>query len=268
MDRSEHPAPGASPVFPPADAALPSETEAVCARYARRVPQDPRYSLFNPAALQAWQERQRALLALLARQGWSDLGPCRVLEVGSGSGGNLLDLLRWGAEPAHLSGVELLAERHQQARARLPASVSLTLGDACEVLEALADARDPLQPRPDIVWQSTVFSSLLDDQVQARLARAMWSALAPGGAVLWYDFTVDNPRNPDVRGVPLRRVRALFPQARLQVQRLTLAPPLARGLARVHPALCGLFNWPWLRTHLLVWLAKAPVAKAADSDNP
>ena len=30
----------------------------------------------------------------------------------------------------------------------------------------------------------------------------MWAAVKPGGGVLWYDFTVDNPRNADVRGVP------------------------------------------------------------------
>ena len=80
----------------------------------------------------------------------------------------------------------------------------------------------------------------------------------PGGGVLWYDFTFDNPRNPDVRGVPLSRVRTLFPHATLRVRRVTLAPPLARAVTRVHPALYGWFNaLPWLRTHVLCWLAKA-----------
>ncbi|MGZ7259737.1 hypothetical protein ACXWO8_09385, partial [Streptococcus pyogenes] len=74
----------------------------------------------------------------------------------------------------------------------------------------------------------------------------MWRWLKPGGAVVWYDFTVDNPRNPDVRGVPLSRVRALFPQGRLTARRVTLAPPLARAL----PAAYALLNIiPWLRTH-------------------
>jgi len=75
--------------------------------------------------------------------------------------------------------------------------------------------------------------------------------------VLWYDFTVDNPRNPDVRGVPLARVRALFPYARVQAQRVTLAPPLARAVTRLHPALYTVFNTiPLLRTHVLAWIAK------------
>jgi hypothetical protein len=102
-----------------------------------------------------------------------------------------------------------------------------------------------------------VFSSLLDDAFQQRLAAAMWRWLKPGGGVLWYDFTVDNPRNRDVRGVPLARIRALFPEARVESRRVTLAPPLARAVCRVHPGLYTLCNvLPPLRTHLLCWLGK------------
>jgi len=73
-----------------------------------------------------------------------------------------------------------------------------------------------------------------------------------GGGVLWCDFTVDNPRNRDVRGVPLARIRNLFPQARVRAQRIALAPPIARAVTRVRPALYTLFNaLPAPRTHLL-----------------
>jgi len=85
----------------------------------------------------------------------------------------------------------------------------------------------------------------------------MWRWTKPGGGVLWYDFTVDNPRNPDVRGMPLKRVRALFPEAVIDSHRVTLAPPIARTVSRWHPALYTLFNaLPMLRTHALAWLAK------------
>jgi hypothetical protein len=75
--------------------------------------------------------------------------------------------------------------------------------------------------------------------------------------VLWYDFIVDNPRNRDVRGVPLRRVRELFPQGQLHAQRLTLAPPIARAVCRLHPGAYAVFNSiPWLRSHVLVLIEK------------
>jgi SAM-dependent methyltransferase len=225
-----------------------TETGAVAERYARRQVGD-RYSLLRPEVWQMVQERQRAMLRLFARLGWTDLSQRRLLEVGCGSGGNLLELLRLGFEPARLSGVELLPERAARAREVLPASLAVHAGDAL--------ALDIAPGSLDIVFVSTVFSSLLDDAFQQRLADAMWRWLAPGGGVLWYDFTVDNPRNPDVRGVPPARVAALFPHGRVQARRITLAPPIARRVVRLHPSLYTVFNAvPLLRTHVLAWIPK------------
>jgi hypothetical protein len=109
-----------------------------------------------------------------------------------------------------------------------------------------------------VVLQSLVFSSILDDAFQAALARRMWQLVRPGGGVLWYDFVYDNPANPDVRGVPVRRVRELFPEAAIVIRRVTLAPPISRRVCRIHPAAYGVFNaLPFLRTHVLCWLSKA-----------
>ena len=224
------------------------ETRAVAERYARRTGAD-RYSALRPDVWQTLHERQRALLRLLAAQGITDLSSLRLTEVGCGSGGNLLELLRLGFAPQHLAGIELLPDRHAQARQVLPAATTLSCGDASTA--AIAPASQ------DFVLQSTVFSSLLDDAFQQRLAAAMWAWLKPGGAVIWYDFTYDNPRNADVRGVPMSRVRALFPQAHIVHRRVTLAPPLARRVCRWHPGLYGVFNaLPLLRTHVLAWIAK------------
>lgn len=242
-----------SPAASPAGSSAASgETELVRQRYARRDAQADaaRYSLLNPATLAEQQERVRAIARGLRRLGWADASALRITEVGCGSGANLLDWLRLGATAEQLTGIELLPERLQAARAVLPADVSLHLGDASQA---------PVPPSSqDVVLLATVFSSLLDDAFQARLAQAMWHWLKPGGVVLWYDFTVNNPRNPDVRGVPLRRVRELFPHAaRLHAERLTLAPPLARAVTRLYPSLYPVFNLvPLLRTHVLAWVEK------------
>ncbi len=228
------------------------ETRAVAERYARRAhaqTNDDRYSHRRPEVWQMVQERQRAMLRLFNDVALPDVAQLDLTEVGCGSGGNLLELLRLGFAPQRVAGIELLPERFDEARARLPVATRLWLGDAAQA--SVADASQ------DIVMQSTVFSSLLDDAFQLRLAQTMWRWLKPGGAVLWYDFTVNNPFNPDVRGVPLPRVRALFPGAVLTTRRVTLAPPLARALCRVHPSLYTLFNTvPLLRTHVLAWIAK------------
>lgn len=226
------------------------ETDAVRARYARRgTPTDARYSLLEPSVWQTVHERQRATLKLLRERGRTDLSALQVLEVGCGTGGNLQELLRFGFEPSRLRGVELLEDRYLAARHALPVATRLDLGDAC--------ALDVVPASQDIVLQSTVFTSLLDMKFQQCLADAMWRWVRPGGAVLWYDFVFNNPRNADVRGVPLRRLRELFPQARIHAQRVTLAPPLARRVVRVHPSFYTLFNAiPLLRSHLLAWIEK------------
>lgn len=227
------------------------ETRAVAERYARRAlaAGADRYSILRPEVWQMLQERQRALLQMLLQQGFTALPALRLTEVGCGSGGNLLELLRLGFLPQHLQGLELLAERHAQARQCLPEALALHLGDATQAPVAPASQ--------DLVLQSTVFSSLLDDAFQQQLADAMWRWLKPGGAVIWYDFTVNNPRNADVRGVPMSRVRSLFPEGRISHRRVTLAPPLARAVCRLHPALYPMFNaLPLLRAHVLAWIAK------------
>ena len=227
------------------------ELDAIRARYARRssLPAQ-RYSRFNPEVLARVHERECSTAALLASQGIQSLKGLDVVEVGCGNGVNLVEFLQFGADPERLVGNELLAERLEQARCLLPDPVRLMPGDACDLPFEAASF--------DIVYQSTVFSSILDDAFQQHLADAMWRWVKPGGGVLWYDFTVNNPRNADVRGVPLARIRALFPHGELHFQRITLAPPIARAVTRVHPALYTLFNAiPLLRTHVLAWIAKA-----------
>ncbi|MGB3451303.1 MAG: class I SAM-dependent methyltransferase [Giesbergeria sp.] len=227
------------------------ETQAVQTRYARRDGDANalRYSLYaNAAALQAQQERLRAMVGLWRSHGWPSLEGRPLLEVGCGSGGNLLDLLRMGATPEQLCGIELLPERATAARALLAAPVRIVQGDACTT--PLADTSQ------QAVLAFTVFSSLLDPDFRQTLARTMWRWVAPGGGVLVYDFVVNNPHNPDVRKLPLSELQTLFPEAQLHSRRLTLAPPLARLLpsALITPASTLLYP---LRTHRLTWAVKA-----------
>jgi SAM-dependent methyltransferase len=246
---------GAREPAPPGPSALEGEAAAVVQRYARRDDaRDERYSLLRPEVRHEQADRLAAWLELLQRRaergdGWPPPASLHLTEVGCGDGANLLQAVLLGCDPAHLTGLELLPDRVRAARARLPAAVALIEGDATQA---------PLPPASQhLVLAFTVFSSLLDAGFRQRLADAMWSWLQPGGAVLVYDFTWDNPRNRDVRGVPRAELQRLFPQGRFTTRRLTLAPPLARRAAAVHPALARMLNLlPPLRTHLLAWIEK------------
>ena len=225
-----------------------SETQLVAERYSRRHPGDL-YSVLRPEVWLAMQERQRAILRLLCAHTHKRVAELRVLEIGCGSGSNLQEFMRLGFDPANLVGNELLPERFTAARRSLPAAVELHPGDAL----ALPFADESF----DIVYQSTVFTSLLDNDFQQRLADRMWRWVRCGGAVLWYDFTFDNPKNKEVRGLPLSRVRDLFPQGLIDAQRVTLAPPISRRVVRLHHALYPMLNLlPLLRSHLLCWVHK------------
>ena len=226
------------------------ETHAVQARYARRdsSADAQRYSLYaNAAALQAQQERLQAMARLWRAHGWPSLAGRPMVEVGCGSGGNLHDLVRLGAEPQRLQGLELLTERAAQARATLPAALAIHAGDAASATIAPGSQQ--------AVLAFTLFSSLLDAEFRTALAQQMWQWVAPGGGVLVYDFVINNPRNPDVQGVPLAEVQRLFPQARLHSRRITLAPPVARRLPNGMIAPCAALL-PFLRTHRLTWAVK------------
>lgn len=228
-----------------------TETQLVVERYARRNVGD-RYSVLRPEVWLGIQERQRAILKLFKQDlGWQSMADKTLLEVGCGSGGNLLDFLRLGFLPEHLSGSELLEERAAAAQHSLPKVVTIHSGDSTK-------ANIP-EASQDIVFQSVVFSSLLDNQFQQTLANQMWQWVKPGG-VLWYDFTFNNPSNPDVRAVPVKRVRELFSDGKVIVKRITLAPPISRRICKIHPNLYHLFNMiPWLRTHVLIWIEKPKV---------
>lgn len=235
-----------------------AEVHAIVSRYAARDAKADaqRYSWLNADIRLAAFENDQALLQLFAAAGIRDLSRPTLLEIGCGGGGNLLRFLRWGFDPAHLVGNELLPASLETARRRLPQELRLIGGDA-----------SGLQCGPfDIVYQSTVFSSILDDGFQHKLAQRMWEMVRPGGAVLWYDFCYDNPNNPNVRGVPVRRIRELFPESVPVVRRVTLAPPLARTAVRIAPALYSILNaLPLLRTHALCWIPKRASASPAST---
>ena len=91
-------------------------------RYARRgaADVDHRYRMLNPSVWQSVHERQRATLRLLTKLALADLSHLKLLEVGCGSGGNLLDLLRFGFDASNLTGIELLDDRYRAARHALP----------------------------------------------------------------------------------------------------------------------------------------------------
>ncbi len=172
------------------------------------------------------------------------LSACVIMEVGCGSGANLLEMISLGADPSRILANELLPERLAQARHRLPSAVTFFPGDLM--------AADIAPGTVDLALQFTVFSSILDVAFRREIAQRMWSWLRPGGALLSYDFIYDNPNNPDVQKITVAELRSLFPDGEFDIRRVTLAPPLGRRIAPFSVAACRLLkSIPFLRSHTL-----------------
>lgn len=172
------------------------------------------------------------------------LGPIHgrsVLDIGCGDGTWLKLFRELGA--SKLAGIELRSKPYAAA-VRNIAIAELICGSAHHL--PWPDAQF------DIVSQFVVFTSILDQTLKQRIAAEMLRVLKPSGLILWYDFRVNNPRNPQVRGIGRAEIDSLFPFCDIRLHSLILAPPLASIVVPRSPRLASaLERVPFLRTHYL-----------------
>ena len=181
------------------------------------------YSWFNQGQLFRVQELERDILAILRSKGLSHLHDKKILEIGCGQGHWLREFIKWGACPENMMGIDLLPDRVTKAKQLCPQGVEIQCGNAMRL------AFDNVGF--DLVFQFTVFSSILDLNIKKGLACEMLRVVKEGGLILWYDFCFNNPRNPDVRGIRKHEIAQLFPGCRIDLRKVSVAPPLSRLIA-------------------------------------
>lgn len=197
----------------------------------------------NPGDLRSIRERDTALKHLLNEQFKDKLPRSRVLDIGCGRGA-LLDLFHQQGVPAEgLFGVDILPDRIDKARERYPGFT---------FIDGNAENIEFPDQWFDFVTVFTVFSSILDGGMAKNVARSIIRTLAADGVVVWCDMRYPNPWNSNVKVMTKSRIRELFPSFELQLQSLSLLPPLARHLGRftesAYPRLAAI---PILRSHYL-----------------
>ena len=194
------------------------------------------------------QERERKLEQLLRCTGFFPLANQRILDVGCGTGETLAGFEAWGAKPENLFGVDLLPDRIRRAKENFP---DITFR------EANAETLPFGNGFFDLVALFTVFTSIRDPQMARNVSREINRILRPGGAVVWYDFRINNPFNQHVRGISRQGVLTLFPGYDTRLKSVTVLPPLARRAGRLtgllYPSLAAL---PFLRSHYAGVLVK------------
>ena len=231
------------------DTLYAKECERILEEYGRRLKADNgRYATSDTAQLFMRCGRERAALQSLNRTQSFPRPGDKCLEIGYGRLGWLGTLISWGLREEDLCGIDLDERRASIAREILPAA-DLRVGDATALPWADGSFR--------LVVASTVFTSILQMEMRQRVSEEIVRVLAPGGALLWYDFAFNNPNNPNVQKVSRREIRRLFKPLQGEIVRVTLAPPIARFVApRSWLFATVLEALPILRTHLLGVLLK------------
>jgi SAM-dependent methyltransferase len=201
-----------------------------------------RWSSSNPGNRAMRAELMDAVLEVSR----SELAQAReVLDVGCGTGWWLEALARRPEVEARLHGVDVLAERVERARRRVPAA-GLAVADARQLPYA--------GERFSIVTMFTVLSSLASTEDAQQAIREAWRVLTPAGLLLIWEPRVANPLNRHTILISRRDVRRALGGVEVRRRTLTLLPPVARALGDRTPQLYPrLARVPLLRTHQLMW---------------
>jgi len=157
-----------------------------------------------------------------------DLTGLSALDVGCGYGYWLRYLIDLGADPERLTGIDLSQRRIEAARAANPAVRWLHSGG-----EALPFPDDCF----DLIVQSVVFSSILDEAKRAALAKEMARVVRSGGTVLWVDQKRDVGKT--LAGFSKAKVKAYFPGSRI-VYAESVHPRYFRSMYERHRLLARL----------------------------
>ncbi len=191
-----------------------------------------RWDHANPGNEAIERERLDVVEASLVRQGLPPLSGMRLVDVGCGDGHVLAELSGRGLDLARAVGVDLLEDRLDVARQRLPGA-RIEQQDATRLGEADGSF--------DAVALFTVLSSVLEPAVRRAIAGEVRRVLRPGGVVLHYDMRVPNPQNRNVTPIRRSELARLFPGCAIDVRPVTVVPQIARRLGdrtgRLYPVL-------------------------------
>ena len=105
---------------------------------------------------------------------FNQLNTLKMLEIGAGNGGNINAFRNFGIPANQIVANELLKDRIEILKLNYPESTTIE-GNALDINEDY---------KFDIVFQSTVFTSILDDEFKKKLAKKMLDFTKPNGIVL------------------------------------------------------------------------------------
>ena len=194
-------------------------------------------------------ERKWEEIARVIQKEEVDIPEARLLDLGAGDGGDCERFRQIGFRPERIVAVDLLREtllRTRKSRGWLT------------VLQADA-ARLPFHDATfEVVYQSTMLSSILDPNLRGKILLEVRRVLSPNGLFVSYDTRYPNPWNRNTSPVSSSELQAAFLGWRVSARSTTPIPQLARlvgALSRM--AWRAIETIPLLRSHLLAIVRKS-----------
>ena len=168
---------------------------------------DPERNIYHPrhSLGRLLGEHHRELMIDALNRLRIDPRPLHVLDVGCGHGAWLRHLVDLGTVPGNLTGIDISEDRIRVAREKNPSIQWMTVdGDS-----SLTFAPSSF----DMVIQTVVFSSVLDENVRKALAREMERVLKPGGHIVWMDLNEN--KSDELVGFTKSGVLEYFPSCEI-----------------------------------------------------
>lgn len=161
-----------------------------------------------------------------------DLAAVKLLDVGCGGAQNLFQFLRLGIRAENITGIDILQDRIREALKLYPQS-RFICGDAGKT--QFSDSEF------DLVSEFTMFATLPDEELSARIAGEMVRVCKPGGHILLVDWRTPKPGDANYLALAKRRLKKIFKvgeQAEMVgVYPGALVPPLGRFLSKYLPSI-------------------------------
>lgn len=186
----------------------------------------------------------------------------RVLDVGCGSGANLFQVLMLGFRPQNVTGIDIIPERIEEAKAAYP-QADWVVGNAGEM--AFPDAHF------DLVFEFTMFATIPDDALSAQIARQMIRVCKPGAYLMLVDWRTHKPNDVNYLALTRSRLNGLFEIGRktelVGIYNGALIPPVGRTLSTYFPSLYFLVSsfFPFLVGQVVYLLRKKAAYTAISS---
>ncbi|MCX5887947.1 MAG: methyltransferase domain-containing protein [Deltaproteobacteria bacterium] len=155
----------------------------------------------------------------------------KVLDVGCGGGGGTEIFMRMGFEPGNIYGIDILEDRVKEAVKKRP-NINFQHADASQMLfedEAF-----------DLVYESTMFVQILDDNLARKIASEMIRVTKRRGYLMLADWRYNRPGNSEYKALSKKRMTKLFDiGTRCQLLKTfkgSLIPPVGRFLSQRIPS--------------------------------